>query len=374
MRRIKFSKRMMIISVSIVVLLTASASVYIKNGDFGKSPSKERLDRIKKSPNYKNGQFQNLQETTVLVKGYSMFDIAYKQFFKPNPRRVPPAALPSVKTNLLTLPADSDILVWFGHSSYFMQVDGKKYLVDPVFSGNASPVPGTMRAFKGTDVYAAADFPEIDYLLITHDHYDHLDRKTVVALKSKVKKVICGLGVGSHLEHWGYSPDQIIEKDWHEKEVLDSTTVIYAEPTRHMSGRGLSRNNTLWVSFVLKTATKSIYMSGDGGYGTHFAEIGKQHGPFDLAILENGQYNLAWQNIHMLPDEVLKAAQDLKAKRILPVHSAKFALASHAWDEPVVELVKLNEAYHFPLLMPMIGQKVNLDIDQVFPDWRKNVN
>jgi L-ascorbate metabolism protein UlaG (beta-lactamase superfamily) len=115
-------------------------------------------------------------------------------------------------------------------------------------------------------------------------------------------------------------------------------------------------------------------MSGDGGYGTHFAEIGKQHGPFDLAILENGQYNLAWQNIHMLPDEVLKAAQDLKAKRILPVHSAKFALASHAWDEPVVELVKLNEAYHFPLLMPMIGQKVNLDVDQVFPDWRKNVN
>lgn len=342
----------------------------MKHAKFGKKPSGDRLALIEKSPNYKDGQFQNLSTTTELVKGYSVLGSAYDHVFKAAPRRTPTDSIPSIKTDLLSLSPDRDILVWFGHSSYFIQIDDKRILVDPVFSKNASPVPRTNKPFKGTNIYSADDMPPIDYLFISHDHFDHLDYETIIKLKPKIAKVICGLGVGSLFEYWGYEKSKIIEKDWYDQVQLDSGLTAYVTPARHFSGRVFSKNNTLWASYVLQTPTMKIFIGGDSGYDTHFKTIGNKFGPFDLAIIENGQYNPAWKFIHTLPEEVLQATKDLKAKRLFPVHSSKFAEANHSWDEPLVKITELNKAFHIPLVTPVIGEVVNLkDEQQQFKQW-----
>lgn len=341
---------------------------------FGKAPNGARLERLKQSPNYKDGKFQNIHFTPTLTEGYSMLGVIYEQLFGKFPDRIPKNPIPSVKINLKNLNLNENLLVWFGHSSYFLQLDEKKFLVDPVFSGNASPIPGSVKAFKGSNEYQAEDLPEIDYLLISHDHYDHLDYPTIIKLKGKVSTIICGLGVGAHFEHWGFDPKQIIEKDWYETEILADGIKIHTTPARHFSGRGFVRNNTLWLSFVLETPSHKLFLGGDSGYDTHFAEIGKKYGPFDLAILENGQYNLAWEAIHTLPDQFVKAAAELNAKRVMPVHSSKFALAQHAWYEPLNDVSNFYKKgnYDYDLIIPMIGETVAIDdAGQVFSDWWK---
>ncbi|HEX8333804.1 MAG TPA: MBL fold metallo-hydrolase [Segetibacter sp.] len=366
----------MIVILIIVAVLTVVTFFYMRQEKFGKAPSGERLALMKKSPNFRNGQFENTSYTPQFAEGHSTLGVMYDFIFKKKPGRKPLENIPSLKTDLLNLPIDTNILVWFGHSSYFIQIDGKRILVDPVFSGNASPIPGTNKSFKGTDIYSVSDLPAIDYLFISHDHYDHVDHETLIALKSKTKKVICGLGVGSHLESWGYKPDQVIEKDWHEQIALDSGFFAFTTPARHFSGRGFAKNNTLWLSYVLQTPTMKIYIGGDSGYDTHFAEIGNKYGPIDLAILENGQYDVAWQYIHLLPTEVLKAAHDLKAKRLFPVHSSKFAMAMHSWDEPLIKVTESNETSTnpIPLVTPIIGEPVLLkDEKQKFRQWWKGV-
>lgn len=372
---LKIIKRIMFILLSVVLLFAIATYFYIRQAKFGREPGLIRLEQMQKAGNYKDGKFQNIHFTPDLTEGYSMGGILYDQLFKDHPRKSPTVPIPSVKTDLKSLGKDEDVLVWFGHSSYFMQISGKRFLVDPVFSGNASPLPGTVKAFKGSDIYTAEDMPEIDYLLISHDHYDHLDYETILALKPKVKQVICGLGVGEHFELWGYSSALIQEKNWHESIDLGDGFKIDLTPARHFSGRGFKRNNTLWTSYVLQTPNGRIYVGGDSGYDTHFADIGNQYGPFDLAILENGQYNIAWHAIHMLPEEVLKAAQDLKAKRLFPVHSSKFRLGMHPWDEPLIKVSEFSKAAGMPLVTPMIGQPVYLnDSTQVFTEWWKGLN
>lgn len=346
----------------------------LAKSNYGKAPWGERLEKIKKSTNYKDGKFQNFNFTPELAEGHTIWGVTYAHFFKKAPRRRPGNTIPSIKTDLKKLPVEQDVLVWFGHSSYFIQIDSKSILVDPVFSGNAAPIPGTNKSFKGTDIYSADDLPKIDYLFISHDHYDHLDYATIIKLKDKVEKLVCGLGVGSHFEYWGYCTSKIIEKDWNEKVDLDSGITAFVVPARHFSGRGFSRNNTLWCSYVLQTPSIKIYIGGDSGYDTHFGDIGTRFGPIDLAILDNGQYDLAWRFIHTLPEEVLKAAQDLKAKRVFPVHSSKFVMANHPWDEPLVRITEMNKQVNIPLLTPMIGELVYLkDNYQVFTQWWENI-
>lgn len=332
--------------------------------------SQIRNQKIQHSKNFRNGKFQNINPTPALTEGYGYLQVLYEFFFKKVSYRRPPVPLPAIKTNLLELDPAEDILVWFGHSSYFIQIDGKKFLVDPVFSGNASPLRSSNTSFKGSDIYSVQDLPEIDFLVITHDHYDHADFPTLVQLPIKTGRVICGLGVGHHLEKWGFSAEQILEQDWNDQINLWEGFKAYIRPARHFSGRGMIRNNTLWMSVLLQTPSMKIYIGGDSGYDTHFAEIGKQFDGIDLAILENGQYDIKWKYIHMLPDEVLKAGKDLRAKRILPVHSAKFAMANHAWDEPLKRITDLNKDARLPLITPMIGEKVRLkDPDQLFSSW-----
>lgn len=357
----------------IILLLVLIVFFYMQQPQFGKAPSGDRLEKIKQSPNYKNGQFQNLTYTPALTEGASYTGVMKTFFFGKSKRNKPNHRLPSKKIDVLHLNASEQVLVWFGHSSYFMQLDGKKILIDPVLSGSASPIKFTTPSFPGSDVYTTDDLPDIDYLFISHDHYDHLDYETIVKLQPKVKKVITGLGVGAHLEYWGYDPGKIIEKDWNQELILDDGFKVNTTPARHFSGRKFKRNNTLWMSFVLTTPTHKIFIGGDSGYDTYFATTGTLFGPFDLVILENGQYNENWKYIHMMPEEVVQAAEDLKAENLLPVHWSKFALSIHDWDEPMIRVTKEAKRKAMPVVHPMIGEAVYLNNTTSSTEWWKEI-
>jgi len=371
----KIFKRMLLSIIIFCVALAAGVALFMRQPQFGKSPTGERLERMKRSPNYRNGAFQNLEPTPDLAEGVNMLTVLRSFLFSKTPRQVPTDTIPHVRTDLKALVPQRDVLIWFGHSSYLLQVDGKRILVDPVFNGHASPVSFTTRSFPGTRAFSTEDMPMIDVLVITHDHWDHLDYPTVRKLQANVSRVICPLGVGAHLEHWGYPAAKITELDWHEAIDLGAGFGLRATPARHFSGRGFKRNGTLWASFVLETPSKRIFIGGDSGYGKHFADIGHRYGPFDLALLEDGQYNPYWIYIHMMPEQVLLAARELQAKYTVPVHNSKFSLAMHAWDEPLVRITEANQKSGRTLWTPQIGQAVDLnDSTHVFPRWWEGVN
>lgn len=362
--------------VIVILLLIVSIYLFLQHPRFGALPKGARLLRIQQSPQFRGGQFQNEHLTPSLTEGATTFSVMKKFFFGKNPNGSPSFVVPSVKTDLHAFDPRQNVLVWFGHSSYFLQVDGKRILVDPVFGKTASPLRFTTRRFPGTEIYNAEDIPAIDYLFISHDHWDHLDYRTMLSIDSRVGKIITGLGVGAHFERWGFDMAKVIETDWHEHTLPDPGFEVHTLPARHFSGRSLTRNRSLWVSFALTTPTKKIYLGGDSGYDTHFADIGKKFGPFDLAILECGQYNLHWKYIHMLPEEVTQAAIDLRAQRLLPVHWGKFLLSLHDWNEPVELLSRLGQEKNISLITPVIGEIVDLDnATQKFSAWwRENGN
>ncbi|MEO5681145.1 MAG: MBL fold metallo-hydrolase [Chitinophagaceae bacterium] len=335
---------------------------------FGKKPTGERLQKIQQSPNYKNGAFQNTSLTPVMAEDSSFWKTLQSYLNKPRNTK-PPVALPFVKTDLGKLTNDAPVIVWFGHSSYLLRINGLTILVDPVFSNHASPVSFMVKAYAGAGTYSVQDMPEIDVLIQTHDHYDHLDYVAVTALRPKVKKVLTALGAGAHFEYWGYDSRIITELDWWQTTTIAPGIQLTAAPARHFSGRGIMRGKTLWASFVLKTPAHTVYIGGDSGYDSHFKEIGRQYGPFDLAILECGQYNINWPHIHMMPEDTAQAAIDLGAKRLLPVHWAKFTLALHPWNDPIIRLVKKAAALGLPITTPMIGEPVIIDTSYPETHW-----
>jgi len=338
---------------------------------FGKLPSGERLKRVLSSPQYQNGKFCNQSFTPDLAEDATMWKVLKAFRSKPKTTK-PPAPLPSVRPDLQSVSNNHPALIWFGHSSYYLQVEGLKILVDPVFSGKASPVPGMIKAFPGTDMIKVTDFTELDYVLITHDHYDHMDYESIRQLKSRTRMWITSLGVGAHLEYWGIGKETIIELDWWEEASLKNNCRITAAPSRHFSGRGMKRAQTIWSSFILNTPNYQYYLGGDSGWDTHFEAIGKRFGPFDLAILECGQYHPYWKHIHMMPEEVAKAAEALGAKKLLPVHWGKFSLALHPWDEPIERLISAAKNASFQLLTPMMGQTIKLSGNEPYNQfwWR----
>ena len=351
----------MFISISICALLVIVVGVFafLRQPSFGKLPSGERLERIRHSPNYRDGQFRNLKPTAMMTGQKSRWQALWEFVASDRSKLYPAKPVPAVKTDLKLLPRTENLMVWFGHSSYLLQIDGKRVLVDPVFYA-ASPISFINKPFEGTDLYQPDDMPEIDYLVITHDHWDHLDYRTVKELKEKTRKVICPLGIGEHFEHWGYRKEQLIELDWEEKARLESKFTVYCLPTRHFSGRGLKANQTLWASFLLETPSLSVFVGGDGGYGTHFAKIASQHPSIDWAILENGQYSEDWRYIHILPDKLTQTAKDLKAKHIVTVHHSKFALSKHPWDEPLRNEEQLRKD-SIDIVVTAIGSPIGLE-------------
>ena len=334
----------------------------------GKPPSGKHLEKLKQSPNYKKNAFQNLSDTPMIPADISYWKMT-KEFFKKNKDKQPPRPLPSVKTDLVNLNSSKPVIVWFGHSSYLIRIENKNFLIDPVFSGNAAPLSFMIKAFPGSNIYKPEDMPAIDYLILTHDHYDHLDFKTVRKLRNKVNNIYCSLGVSSHLKYWGFDINKITEMDWWESKQLEENISLTAAPARHFSGRGIKRGQTLWSSFILRTKDHNLYLGGDSGYDSHFKEIGDKYGPFDIAILEAGQYNTMWPLIHMMPEETAQAAVDLKAKSLLPVHWGKFSLALHAWDEPIKRVIEKAESLNMNVYTPKIGQPLILENGFKTENW-----
>ena len=344
--------KILLIVLAVISVIAIVGVIILNHPCFGRRMSKERKARIEASPNWHNGQFQNQIPTPQFTGDKSMFKALWEFLTDSKKERVPKEAVPAVKTDLKSLPTDRDWLVWFGHSSYLFCLDGKRYLVDPVLKMEF-PVTVMMRPFKGTDIYSPDDMPEIDVLIVTHEHWDHLDYATLRDLKDKVKHVVCPLGVAEYLEYWGYDPKCITEMDWYEK--VDNITCL---PTRHFSNRLFKRDQTLWASFMVESGSRKVYVGGDGGYDQHFKEVYERFGSVDLALMENGQYNKDWANIHLMPEDLEKAILDLQAKQVFTVHHDKFSLAPHAWTEPDSVAEAITERNAIRLLDQPIGTVV----------------
>lgn len=348
----------MMVLVLLVITVGAVTAVTLSMPEWGRAPRGARLERMKRSPNYRDGAFHNRHDTPMMTGEGGKWSAMLKFIFGKSDNLRPQVPIKSIKTDLRALPRDSDLMVWFGHSSYLLQLSGRRILVDPVFV-KAAPVSFVNRPFKGSDLYKPQDMPDIDLLIITHDHWDHLDYETVKALKGRIGRVVCGLGVGEHFERWGFDPSRIVEMDWDEDCRIDSLLTLHCLTARHFSGRGLQSNGTLWASFMVETPRRTLFIGGDGGYDTHFAQIGRRFPHIDWAIMENGQYNEDWRYIHMMPQYMEQAARDLGARHIVTVHHSKYALSRHPWNEPLknIEMMKRDS---LPVSSPLIGEVLYL--------------
>jgi len=335
----------------------------------GKNPSGSHKVKVQQSTHFIDGAFKNIVETAMMAKDATPIAML-KDLLNPPANRAPSLVIPSVKTDLYQTSSDKPVITWFGHSSYHISVAGKKILVDPVFSGNASPFTFMIKSFAGSDIYKPADFKDIDVLILTHDHYDHLDYKTLVQLKDKVKFVCCSLGVASHLTHWGFDKKKITELDWWQSAKFENLKLT-ATPARHFSGRMIKRGQTLWSAFVLEVNEYQLFLGGDSGYGDHFREIGKRFGGFDIAILECGQYNTKWPMIHMMPEETVQANIDLQSKVLMPVHWGKFALAFHPWNEPASRAIDRAKQLSIKYTVPKIGESIIVGDTLKVEEWWK---
>ncbi len=364
----KLFKKMLYTLLVFTALIVAGGIVILNLPSFGKTPDGERLERIRQSPNYRDGRFRNLEVTPRITSKRSPLASIYEFLFPKVKDLSPLGKIPAVKTDLKSL--DDNVLVWLGHSSYLMRIDGKTVLVDPVFHA-ASPFPFFIRPFKAEYDYSSKDLPYIDLLIITHDHWDHLDYAVMKEIRSRVRQVFTPLGVGSHLEYWGFPPGNIVELDWYEASTFEGMKITCL-PTRHFSGRGvLNQLQTLWGSFMLESAGKTIYIGGDSGYGKHIAEIGRQFPDIDLALMENGQYNEEWRYIHFMPENLCVAMKEFGAKRYFTGHNSKFTLGKHPWYEPLNNVTEFaGRDGTLRLITPRIGEVVWLDDDsQRFEAW-----
>jgi L-ascorbate metabolism protein UlaG (beta-lactamase superfamily) len=298
-----------------------------------------------------------------------------KDFIIGVPRRSPEELLPIEHIDSINLVTEKhvDRLIWFGHSSFLLQLDGKNILIDPMLGKTPAPHPliGVKR-FTSELPIKIQELPKIDAIIISHDHYDHLDYESILILKEKTDKFFVPLGVGTHLKAWGIDSTDITEHNWWDETEFLGITLAFT-PSRHFSGRGLTNaSSTMWGSWVIKGKTKNIYFSGDSGYGPHFKEIGEKYGPFDFAMMECGQYNEKWSNIHMLPEETAQASLDVKAKIMMPIHWGSLALAFHEWDEPILRVIKKSKELNLPITIPKIGEEILLNkIDITLNEWWK---
>lgn len=337
---------------------------------FGRAPQGTQRQRLMQSPNYHHGRFHYPLPTPGFSSRKSQLTAWVSFIFAKQKNGRPAQPLPRMNTDLASLPLEQEVIVWLGHSSWYLQLAGKRILIDPICSNYAAPYSFTVKAFTDDYPWRAEQMPEIDLLVISHDHYDHLDYDTIKALLPKVKRVITPLGVGSHLRYWGMADEIISEADWNQAFPVNEYLTVHVLPSRHFSGRGLKRNQTLWASFMFVTPQHKVFYSGDGGYGPHFKAIGEQFGTVDFALMENGQYDKDWKYVHMVPDETAQAADDLHVQAVLPSHSGRFRLAKHSWDDPYKRLLLASANRTWHLLTPMQGEPVWLaDKEQQFTVW-----
>jgi L-ascorbate metabolism protein UlaG (beta-lactamase superfamily) len=324
------------------------------------------------SPRFVDGAFVNTRPVAPgLKKGTALPTIT--EFLCGGQRRTPPAPLPSIDPiERWTRPLSTGLRsTWLGHSTVLLEIGGRRVLTDPVWGERASPTrfAGPKR-FQPVPVQITK-LPEIDVVVISHDHYDHLDQTTILELARLEVPFVTSLGVGAHLEAWGVPPERITELDWWER-IETRGLVITAAPSQHFSGRSVhTRNSTLWSSFVIQGDRRSVFFSGDTGLSPDYTDIRSRLGPFDLVMLEVGAFHPAWGDIHLGPDHALEALDLLGGGPFLPVHWGTFNLALHAWDEPAERLLEIGPAKGVQLVMPRLGEPVEPSlIEKVDPWWR----
>ena len=347
--------KVLLVILGVILLFVGAGLAVLSHPAFGlwRHVSKER---IQASPNYRDGMFQNQVPTPQFTgDSASTRGTLWRFLTNKDTLRVPQQPIPAVKTDLKNLPTDSDWLVWFGHSSYLFCLNGKRYLVDPLLKPEW-PSSMMLKAFEGTDIYRPNDLPDIDVLIITHEHWDHMEYATLRDIRDRVRQVICPLGIADYLRYWGYKDEQITEMDWYESLSGEDGLTITCLPSRHFSNRLLGkRNQTLWASFMVEAGGRKVYIGGDGGYDKRFKEIHERFGSVDLALLENGQYNANWKYIHTTPEDLEKVILDLQAKQVFTVHHDKFALSVHPWYEPDSVVNNIATKHNIHLLDASIG-------------------
>jgi L-ascorbate metabolism protein UlaG (beta-lactamase superfamily) len=327
---------------------------------------------VTKAKTGRSSLYENSEPTTVMRPGTSWSTI-YRFLFRRSRDRVPVHPLPVVpaKASLQGPPSTAPRFLWLGHASVLLELEGKRFLFDPMFSERASffswmgpkrfqPVP-----------LGIGDLPALDAVLISHDHYDHLDRPTIAALADRTASFHVPLGIGAILKKWGIPGGRIIEYAWwDEHDVGDS--IVAAVPARHFSGRGLfDRNRTLWCSWVVAAQTGRAYHSGDTGMTAQFREIGERYGPFDVAFIKIAAYHENWPDIHLNPEQAVEAAALLKATAMVPIHWGTFDLSTHSWHEPIERLIRAAELAGQRIITPMIGEQVDPERHEHRSWWRQ---
>jgi L-ascorbate metabolism protein UlaG (beta-lactamase superfamily) len=340
--------------------------------EFGGSLSGERLARAQASPQYKDGGFENVVPRSPREAG-QLWAYAKRQFAGTEARH-PPGPIPVAPLSpdiFKDRPAPGLRAVWFGHATVYVEIDGIRVMVDPILSDYASPFAGIGPKRFHPPPLAMSALPKVDAVIISHDHYDHLDMSTIKQLQKAGSHFFVPLGIGAHLERWGVPRAQFTELDWWQSADVGGVKVT-STPVRHYSGRSLGdQNATLWSSWVVAGPRHSFYFSGDTGAGDHFATIGQRLGPFDLSVVKIGAYGpgKTWTDIHMTPEDAVAAHVALKARRMLPVHWATFNLAFHDWDEPIKRTVAAAQQSKVDLVTPRIGEVVTLDPPFVSSAW-----
>ena len=345
--------------IGILLLLIVIISILFINlsPQFGGKANKEELKRYSQSKQFKGEEFFNLGDVKNDMSARDMVK-ALGGLFKKIPNAIPDSQLPITEldsAHVANYNGETQF-IWFGHSTFLLQINTLNILIDPMFGAVPAPHPllGTKR-FNTKLPLSIAQLPHIDAVILSHDHYDHLDYQSIVQLKEKVNHFYTPLGLGVHLKKWGVAANNITELDWWQNTSIADLTLT-CTPAQHFSGRGLNdKNKTLWSSWVIESTTERLFFSGDSGYGPHFKTIGRKFGEFDFAMIECGQYNKMWSEIHMFPEETVKAGLDINAKLIMPIHWGAFKLAQHTWTDPVERAVRKAKELNVPIITPQIG-------------------
>lgn len=328
----------------------------LRPASFGAEPAGARLERVRRSPQFRDGGFRNDQPTGTVVAGSTLSLLRESLRGEGRRLRRPQAPVPLHRSAPQGAPETGLRLTWLGHATVLAEIDGHRVLFDPVWSERCSPF-----AFAGPRrlhpvPLSLAELGRLDVVVISHDHYDHLDMATIRALCQGPALFAVPLGVGAHLEHWGVPAARVVELDWHESAPLGGLTLT-ATPGRHFCGRGLRRRSlTLWASWVVSGPRHRVFHSGDTGYFPGFARIGADHGPFDAAMMQIGAYSDYWPDVHMTPEEGLRAHQELSGGVLVPIHWGTFNLALHPWAEPADRTADAAKSAGVPLAVPRPGE------------------
>jgi L-ascorbate metabolism protein UlaG (beta-lactamase superfamily) len=366
----KRRKKMLLYLSSFLLILCVVITLFINlNPVFGGNPTKEQKEHYKQLGNYVNGKFVN-EIPTSLKMSASDYITMLKDSFAGAKGRNPDGVIPVSNINWDKIKSEKDSLTWLGHSAFLISIDNKKILLEPMLSSIASPVSfaGSKRYKYSEDMLQIIDkMPPIDAVFISHDHYDHLDYQSIIKLKGKVSHFFVPLGVSAHLIQWGIPKEKITELNWWDEMDYQGLKVALT-PSLHYSGRGpFNSNSTLWGGWIILGKNTRLYYSGDGGYGAHFKEIGKKYGPFDIALLDGGQYDRRWSWVHMTPEEAVQANLDVNGKNMVLAHWGAFTLAYHGWNEPIERALKSAKEKDVNLVDPEIGETVQLNLDLHIP-------